>query len=133
MPKGIPRNKSVNHAILHRLRVAQGHLTRVIKMVEESEYCIDIINQSQAVQAALKRADEVILQNHLETCVAAEIKKGNTKEVVKEVIQVMSKTTSSTHKCCCGTCTCEHCTCTCGTNEKKPCKCGCKDCTCNKK
>ena len=133
MPKGIPRDTSINHTILHRLKIAQGHLTRVIKMVEEGEYCIDVINQSQAVQSALKKADEVILENHLKTCVAAEIKKGNAKNVIKEVIQVMNKTTTSNHTCCCGTCTCENCTCTCTKDEKKPCSCNCKDCTCNKK
>ena len=133
MPKGIPRDTSTNHAILHRLRIAQGHLTRVVKMVEDGAYCIDIINQSQAVQSALKHADEVIMANHLATCVAEEIKKGNANEVIKEVIQVMNKTNASDHKCCCGTCTCENCTCTCTKDEKTPCTCNCKDCTCNKK
>ena len=133
MPRGIPRDKSVNHAIIHRLKIAEGHLARVIEMVKKGDYCIDVINQSQAVQSALKHADEVILANHLSTCVAAEIKKGNAKDVIKEVIQVMNKTTTSNHTCCCGTCTCENCTCTCTKDEKKPCSCNCKDCTCNKK
>jgi DNA-binding FrmR family transcriptional regulator len=60
-------------------------------MVEQGEYCIDVIHQSLAVQAALKATDELILKNHMETCVAEEIKKGNTKEVIEEVMKVMEK------------------------------------------
>ncbi len=60
-------------------------------MVETGEYCVDIIHQSLAVQAALKSIDEAILKNHMETCVAEEIRKGNTKEVIEEVMKVMEK------------------------------------------
>jgi DNA-binding FrmR family transcriptional regulator len=132
MPKGIPRDKSVNHAIIHRLQIAHGQLETVIDMVKRGAYCIDVINQSQAVQAALKHADSIIMQNHLKTCVAAEIKKGNTRDVVKEVIDIMNKQVTPTHKCCCKNCSCEHCTCTCSKNKKGQCTCNCKDCICNK-
>lgn len=91
MPKGIPKHPSVKQSILHRLKIARGHLNRVIAMTEADAYCIDIINQSIAVQAALKSTDEVIMKNHLETCVAQEIKKGNTKEVIAEVMEIMKK------------------------------------------
>jgi len=55
--------------ILHRLKIAQGHLEKIIKMVDKDAYCIDVIHQSQAVQAALKGVDEVVLHNHLYGCV----------------------------------------------------------------
>ncbi len=76
---------------LHRLKIARGHLERVIKMVEDDEYCIDVVHQSMAVQAALKKADEEVLENHLKTCVADSIQKGETNEVVSEVMQVLRK------------------------------------------
>lgn len=41
--------------IIHRLKIVRGHLEKVLKMVEEDAYCVDVINQSQAVQAALKK------------------------------------------------------------------------------
>ena len=91
MPKGIPRNQSVQRTILHRLKIARGHLDRVIAMAEKNAYCIDIIHQSQAVQSALKSSDRVILKNHLETCVADAIKQGNSLEVIEEVIKVINK------------------------------------------
>lgn len=63
----------------------------VIAMIKRGEYCIDIIHQTQAIQAAMRKTDEIILKNHMETCVAEEIKKGNAKEVINEVLKVMEK------------------------------------------
>ena len=91
MPKGVPRDKSIERTVLHRLKIARGHLDRVISMVEKGEYCIDVIHQSQAVQAALKGIDQVVLKNHMETCVAQEIKKGNSQQVLDEVMKIMEK------------------------------------------
>jgi len=91
MPKGIPRNQSTQHTLLHRLKIARGHLNRIIRMVEDGTYCIDVIHQSLAVQAALRSADQAILKNHLETCVADSILKGNKEEVIDEVMKVMEK------------------------------------------
>ena len=91
MPKGVPRNQSVQQKILHRLKIARGHLNRVIRMVEGGDYCVDVIHQSLAVQAALRSTDQEILRNHLSTCVADEIAKGNKDEVIEEVMRVMEK------------------------------------------
>ncbi len=91
MPKGIPKDQSVQRAIVHRLKIARGHLDKVIEMAEHDEYCIDVIHQSLAVQAALKQVDAVILKNHMETCVADAIKKGESKEVIDEVMKVLEK------------------------------------------
>ena len=91
MPKGVPRDQSIQHTILHRMKIARGHLDRVIAMIESGHYCIDVIHQSLAVQAALKQTDELVLRNHMETCVAAEIRKGNAEEVIDEVMKVMRK------------------------------------------
>ena len=91
MPKGVPRDHSVQHTILTRMKIARGHLDKVIRMVEAGHYCIDVIHQSLAVQAALKQTDELVLKNHMETCVAEEIRKGNSKEVIEEVMKVMKK------------------------------------------
>lgn len=60
-------------------------------MVEDDEYCIDVLHQSQAIQAALKEADTVLLENHLKSCVADGIRKGKGEEVVKEVMEVFKK------------------------------------------
>lgn len=91
MPKGVPRDQSIQQKILHRLKIARGQLDSVIAMVEGGHYCIDVIHQSVAVQAALRQTDEVILRNHMQTCVAEEVKKGHAKEVIDEIMKVMER------------------------------------------
>jgi len=91
MSKGIPRDKSIQHNILHRLKIARGHLNKVISMVEDGHYCIDVIHQSLAIQAALRQIDQVILKNHLQTCVADAITHGHKDEVIEEVMKVMEE------------------------------------------
>ena len=76
---------------LHRLKIARGHLDKVIDMVEKDSYCIDVVHQSIAVQSALKKVDELILENHLKTCVADEIRKGDAENAIKEVMEVLKK------------------------------------------
>ncbi len=72
----------------HRLKIVRGHLERVIEMVEKGDYCIDILTQSQAVQAALKKVDALILENHLKTCVADSVK-GTPEERDRAIAEVM--------------------------------------------
>lgn len=86
------RPKNVKERILHRLKIAQGHLKKVIQMVEEDAYCIDVIHQTQAIQKALKEIDNVTLENHLKGCVTDAIKEGRRDEAVAEVMNVFKKT-----------------------------------------
>lgn len=92
MPRGIPRVTSTNRKILHRLNIIRGHLNKVIKMVEKGEYCIDVVHQSKAIQAALKEVDRVTIKNHMETCMSDAIRKGKDKEVISEIMSVLEKT-----------------------------------------
>lgn len=85
------RPKDTQERILHRLKIARGHLDKVINMVENDHYCIDVLHQSQAIQAALKETDGVVLENHLRTCVSDSIKSGNQEETIKEVMEVFKK------------------------------------------
>lgn len=83
--------KTHHDKILHRLKIARGHLDKVISMVEDNSYCIDIIHQSQAVQSALKKADHAILEDHLNTCVVDHIKQGEVTQSIKEIMNVIKK------------------------------------------
>lgn len=85
------RPKDTQERILHRLKIAKGHLEKVIEMVEENKYCIDVLHQSQAIQKALKETDNVMLENHLQTCVSDAIGKGRKDEAIAEVMQVFKK------------------------------------------
>lgn len=71
-----------------------GHLRANIKMVQEDKYCIDIIQQNQAVIAALKKVNQLILRNHLDTCVTTAIRTKNNKEkkrVLNEIMEVYTE------------------------------------------
>ncbi len=85
------RPKNTEERILHRLKIARGHLDKVIKMTENDEYCIDILTQSLAVQGALKETDALLLENHLNTCVVDDIKNGKTKSSIDEIVKVFRK------------------------------------------
>lgn len=84
-------NNSKDKSTIHRYKIASGHLKKVIKMIEAGQYCVDIVHQSIAVQAALKKADEVVLKNHLETCVSESIKNGEGKKAIGEIMEVLEK------------------------------------------
>ncbi len=76
---------------LRRLKTIEGHLRGVIRMVEEDSYCIDVIRQIQAVDAALNKVSTQILENHLNSCVIAAVQGNDKKErqrVLKEITEV---------------------------------------------
>jgi DNA-binding FrmR family transcriptional regulator len=76
---------------LRRLKTIEGHLRGVIRMVENDAYCIDIIRQIQAVDAALNKVSSQILENHLNTCVISAIRGEDPAErerVLKEIAEV---------------------------------------------
>ena len=83
--------KNHKERVLHRVKIAQGHLKKVMTMIQADAYCIDVIHQSQAVQKALKQVDSLILEEHLNTCVAHSITQGNKNEAIAEVMNIFKK------------------------------------------
>lgn len=80
--------KSVKKAALRRLNIARGQLGGLIGMVEGEKYCVDIITQSSAIKEALSGIERLILENHLGTHVIAQMKSGNEKKAVREVLKL---------------------------------------------
>lgn len=81
---------------LQRLKTTEGHLRGVLRMVEENAYCIDVIRQIQAVQAALNKVSAGILEHHLNSCVTTAVQGDDPKErerVLKEIIDVFDTAT----------------------------------------
>lgn len=78
---------------INRLRRASGHLKSVEKMITEDKYCIDILQQSLAVQNALKAVDQLIMDNHLHHCVSDAVKnEGEVKEkAIREILAIFEK------------------------------------------
>lgn len=85
------RPKNTQERILHRLKIAKGHLQKILQMIEAGQYCIDVIHQSHAVQRALEEADSLLLENHLKTCVVDHIKNGEADASIKEIMNVFKK------------------------------------------
>jgi CsoR family transcriptional regulator, copper-sensing transcriptional repressor len=85
-----------NEETLKRLKIAAGHMGGVIRMVEQDAYCIDVIRQIQAVQAALNKVSAGILEDHLNSCVTTAIRGENPAErerVMREITDVFESAT----------------------------------------
>ncbi len=78
--------------VLKRLSFIIGHVKGINKMVEDDKYCIDVVKQIQAVQAALSKVTDIALENHLKTCVSHAIKKGEGQKLIKEVMETIKET-----------------------------------------
>lgn len=83
------QSPKVKKDVLQRLNYLIGHLNGVRKMVDDDKYCIDIVKQTQAVQAALDKTVEIILEDHLKTCVSAAIKKGKGTKHIQEIMDAI--------------------------------------------
>lgn len=83
-----------NKAIRRRINIVKGQLDGLMKMVDRDEYCLDLLNQSLAVQNSLKSLDGLILEGHLRTHVAAQFK--NQKEkAVNELLKVFKQSSKN--------------------------------------
>jgi len=76
---------------LRRLQTAEGHIRGIERMVEEGAYCIDVIRQIQAVQAALNKVTTMILQEHMNSCLITAVRGEDAAErerVLGEIVDV---------------------------------------------
>lgn len=74
----------------HRLSIARGHLESIVKMLDKEEvYCIDVLRQIKAVQGALSGAGDVVLRGHLESHVSTAAERGDTLEIVEELMEAL--------------------------------------------
>lgn len=68
------RPDGLKTAVVNRLRSAAGHVSGIARMVEDDAYCIDVINQIQAVQSALNKVSLLVLDDHMHHCVTSAIR-----------------------------------------------------------
>ncbi len=74
--------------IIRRLKIIEGQMRGLQEMVDKGVYCVDVITQSSAIKRALSSVEDVLLENHLSTCVVHQMKKGGESKAVKEVLEV---------------------------------------------
>ena len=83
-------NKEKQDAV-KALKISKGQIEAIIKMIEDERYCVDISNQIIAAQSLLKKANMLILKQHMHHCVKDAFKEGNEDKKIEEIIELLSK------------------------------------------
>ena len=78
----------IKKSAMRRLNIVRGQLNGLIAMVEDEKYCVDIITQSSAIKEALSGIENLMLENHLTTHVLHQMKTGNEKKAIEEILKV---------------------------------------------
>ena len=87
-----------NEDTMRRLKSIEGHVRGIERMVDQDAYCIDVIRQIQAVQAALDKVSSLILENHLNSCLITAVRGDDPEDrerVLKEISEVFAASTKS--------------------------------------
>lgn len=74
--------------VLNRLSYIEGHLKGVRKMVEDDQYCVDVLKQTYAVQRAIQKLETLILRSHLSSCVPDAMRGERRDEMVRELSEL---------------------------------------------
>ena len=74
--------------LIRRLKIIEGQVKGLQDLIEKDTYCIDVITQTSAVKQALSNVEDVLMENHLSTCVIHQMQKGQTKKAVDEILKV---------------------------------------------
>jgi len=81
--------KSVTRkSVTWRLKIIEGQVRGLQKMIDNGKYCIDILHQSAAVKEAISSVENLVLENHLFTHVVEQIKSGKEKVSIKEIVDI---------------------------------------------
>ena len=74
------------HAVLKRLNYIDGHLAGIRRMIEDDQYCVDILKQTYAVRRAIEKMERLLLDAHLHSCVVEGIQDGRRDQVIDELV-----------------------------------------------
>ena len=81
-------DKVIKKKALRRLQIVKGQIKGLEKMIDDEKYCIDVITQSSAIKQALSGVEDLLLENHLATHVAMQMKSGESKKATAEIVKV---------------------------------------------
>jgi DNA-binding FrmR family transcriptional regulator len=84
-----PVRAEAKTSVLKRLKRIEGQVRGLARMVADDRYCIDIVTQLTAARAALRKAEEEILADHVAHCVEHAIASGNKTEQRRKVAELM--------------------------------------------
>ncbi len=74
--------------VVRRLKLLEGQVRGLQKMVENDTYCIDVITQTSAVKQGLSNIEDLLLENHLGHCVVHQVRSGQSTQAREEIIKV---------------------------------------------
>ena len=77
-----------NKKLMRRLKIIEGQVRGLAAMIEKGTYCIDVITQTSAAKQALSNVEDILLENHLNSCVHRQMTSGQTGKAVAEVLKV---------------------------------------------
>lgn len=85
------REAPEEQGMMNRLNRIEGQIRGIKAMVEDERYCVDILTQVAAVQAALNSFSKVLLEHHIKSCVVDDIKSGDSDATVQELCRLLQK------------------------------------------
>lgn len=80
--------KGIKEKLTRRLKIIEGQVRGLQKMVEKEKYCIDTITQTQAIKEALSSVEDAMLENHLSTHVVEQMRAGGRARAIEEILSV---------------------------------------------
>lgn len=87
-------NEKQKEAVVNRLRRVEGQISGISKMVGEDRYCMDILTQTRAVTSALRKVEDLIMEQHLHTCVLDSMQsddRNDQEDKINELMDVLAK------------------------------------------
>ncbi len=87
-------DETTRKKLSNRLKRAEGQLGAVRRMVDEEAYCVDILTQVAAVEGALRKINQMVLESHIQTCVSDAFAHGDTEAreaKIRELVEVFAR------------------------------------------
>ena len=81
-------HNSEKKKIIRRLKILEGQVRGLQEMINKDVYCIDVITQTSAVKQALSGIEDILMENHLGTCVVDQMRNGKEKKAIEEILKV---------------------------------------------
>ncbi len=74
--------------LVRRLKIIEGQVRGLQDMIVKGTYCVDVITQTSSIKQGLSNIEDILMENHLGTCVVEQIQKGQTDKSVVEILKV---------------------------------------------
>ncbi len=85
----VPRTDEEKQAVITRLKRIEGQVRGIERMVEEDRYCIDILVQIKAINAALNKVGNTITERHIKQCISSAVKNDDGEKAIDELLKII--------------------------------------------